>query len=433
MGENGAFWFRHDARGAQAREALRGRTTRSAARRARAPGRHRRAHPRTRCRAAAIASDQAVPRSRPRDRFPRGRAAAAARGGASASSRSWRPRALTAKVSSIHVNGWFGGYDKLSTTRLMMREDFAHRPRRRAARRSCSRATRPTTSRCSSSSPTRSAWPTCADGRPHAGDSRSGSRHRRGRRGIRRAGRRTDSYEVGGGFPSEIPTSLRSKETFSGRSACNELSIGAKSGFRRPGSEAMNGAGSCGIPDSPCRGSCETRSRRRSTRTRHRRRARRSRSSATRRRSSGVPRNGARVVARAWVDPDVPQAPARQRPRMRSRSWASRCRSTTATSWCSRTRPKVQNVICCTLCSCTAFTIIGLPPDWYKDLEYRSRVVRESRTVLKEMGLDLPPEVEIRVWDTTADTRYMVLPEQPPHTHRLAGGAAGRRSSRATR
>jgi len=88
--------------------------------------------------------------------------------------------------------------------------------------------------------------------------------------------------------------------------------------------------------------------------------------------------------------------------------------------------PRVQNVICCTLCSCTAFTIIGLPPDWYKDLEYRSRVVRESRTVLKEMGLDLSPDVEIRVWDTTADTRYMVLPEQPPETvgwteERLAG------------
>ena len=76
----------------------------------------------------------------------------------------------------------------------------------------------------------------------------------------------------------------------------------------------------------------------------------------------------------------------------------------------------VQNVICCTQCSCTAFTIIGLPPDWYKDLEYRARVVRESRTVLREMGLDLPPDVEIRVWDTSADTRYMVLPAQPPET-----------------
>ena len=76
----------------------------------------------------------------------------------------------------------------------------------------------------------------------------------------------------------------------------------------------------------------------------------------------------------------------------------------------------VQNVICCTQCSCTAFTLIGLPPHWYKDLEYRARVVRESRTVLKEMGLVLGPDVEIRVWDTTADTRYMVLPERPAHT-----------------
>jgi nitrile hydratase subunit alpha len=77
---------------------------------------------------------------------------------------------------------------------------------------------------------------------------------------------------------------------------------------------------------------------------------------------------------------------------------------------------QVHNVICCTLCSCTAFTLIGLPPDWYKDLEYRSRVVRQSRTVLREMGLDLPADVEVRVWDTTADTRYMVLPEQPEYT-----------------
>jgi nitrile hydratase len=78
--------------------------------------------------------------------------------------------------------------------------------------------------------------------------------------------------------------------------------------------------------------------------------------------------------------------------------------------------PTVHNVICCTLCSCTAFTVIGLPPDWYKDLEYRARIVRESRTVLREMGLDLPADMEVRVWDTTADTRYMVLPDRPAHT-----------------
>jgi nitrile hydratase len=128
-----------------------------------------------------------------------------------------------------------------------------------------------------------------------------------------------------------------------------------------------------------------------------------------------VPQNGARVVARAWTDPAF-----------RERLLADG-RAAVAELGLSMPRhhrhlvvlentPDVHNVICCSLCSCTAFTLIGLPPDWYKDLEYRSRVVRESRTVLKEMGLDLPPEVGIRVWDTTADTRYMVLPEQPRET-----------------
>jgi len=128
-----------------------------------------------------------------------------------------------------------------------------------------------------------------------------------------------------------------------------------------------------------------------------------------------IPRNGARVVAKAWVDPEF-----------RARLLADG-RAAVAELGLSMPKhhrhlvvlentPSVQNVICCTQCSCTAFTIIGLPPDWYKDLEYRARVVRESRTVLREMGLDLPPEVEVRVWDTTADTRYMVLPVQPPET-----------------
>ena len=128
-----------------------------------------------------------------------------------------------------------------------------------------------------------------------------------------------------------------------------------------------------------------------------------------------VPMNGARVVAKAWAD-----AAFRQRLLADGRAAVTELGiemprhhrhlvvlENTAT---------VHNVICCTLCSCTAFTIIGLPPDWYKDLEYRARVVRQSRTVLKEMGLDLPPQIEIRVWDTTADTRYIVLPLQPPET-----------------
>src|SRR5687767_94009 len=128
-----------------------------------------------------------------------------------------------------------------------------------------------------------------------------------------------------------------------------------------------------------------------------------------------VPRNGARVVARAWTDPAF-----------RARLLADgRC----AVAELGIPMPKhhrhlvvledtptIHNVICCSLCSCTAFTVIVLPPDCYKDLEYRARVVRESRSVIRETGLELPREVEIRVWDTTADTRYMVLPMQPPES-----------------
>jgi nitrile hydratase len=128
-----------------------------------------------------------------------------------------------------------------------------------------------------------------------------------------------------------------------------------------------------------------------------------------------IPRNGARVVARAWIDPSF-------RERLLSDGRAAVIELGLSMPRHHRhfvvleNTPSIHNVICCTLCSCTAFTIIGLPPDWYKDLEYRSRVVRESRTVLGEMGLELAPEMEIRVWDTTADTRYMVLPQQPPAT-----------------
>jgi nitrile hydratase len=128
-----------------------------------------------------------------------------------------------------------------------------------------------------------------------------------------------------------------------------------------------------------------------------------------------VPQNGARVVAKAWTD-------AAFRRRLLDNGIAAVAELGIEMPRHHRhlvvleNTPTLHNVICCTLCSCTAFTVIGLPPDWYKDLEYRARVVRESRTVLKEMGLDLAPEIEIRVWDTTADTRYMVLPVQPPET-----------------
>lgn len=128
-----------------------------------------------------------------------------------------------------------------------------------------------------------------------------------------------------------------------------------------------------------------------------------------------IPQNGAKIVARAWVDPEFRKrllANGREAAMEMGFQMPKHHRHLVVLE----NAPKLQNVICCTLCSCTAFTLIGLPPDWYKDLQYRSRVVRESRTVLKEMGLELQPDVEIRVWDTTADTRYMVLPERPANT-----------------
>ena len=128
-----------------------------------------------------------------------------------------------------------------------------------------------------------------------------------------------------------------------------------------------------------------------------------------------VPRNGARVVAKAWTDPAYRKrllANGRDAVIELGIDMPRHHRHLVVLE----NTANVHNVICCTLCSCTAFTVIGLPPGWYKDLEYRARVVRESRTVLREMGLDLPTDMEVRVWDTTADTRYIVLPEQPADT-----------------
>ncbi|CAN5407268.1 nitrile hydratase subunit alpha [soil metagenome] len=128
-----------------------------------------------------------------------------------------------------------------------------------------------------------------------------------------------------------------------------------------------------------------------------------------------IPENGARVVAKAWADPAFKArllANGREAVTELGLTMPPHHRHLVVLE----NTPSLQNVICCTLCSCTAFSIIGLPPDWYKDLEYRARVVRQSRTVLKEMGLDLPLSIDIRVWDTTADTRYMVLPVRPAGT-----------------
>ena len=128
-----------------------------------------------------------------------------------------------------------------------------------------------------------------------------------------------------------------------------------------------------------------------------------------------LPQNGARVVAKAWTDPAF-----RERLLKNGRDAVAELGLSMPVHHrhlvVLENAPRIHNVICCTQCSCTAYSIIGLPPDWYKDFEYRARVVRESRTVLREMGLDLPPDVEIRVWDTSTDTRYMVLPSRPAGT-----------------
>ena len=132
-----------------------------------------------------------------------------------------------------------------------------------------------------------------------------------------------------------------------------------------------------------------------------------------------VPANGAGLIARAWTDPAFKQlllTDGVAAVREAGLSMPPHHRHFVVLE----NTADIHNVICCTLCSCTAFTIIGLPPDWYKDLAYRSRVVREARTVLRDMGLDLPASTQIRVWDTTADTRYMVMPQRPAGTHGLS-------------
>ena len=81
--------------------------------------------------------------------------------------------------------------------------------------------------------------------------------------------------------------------------------------------------------------------------------------------------------------------------------------------------PGVHNVVVCTLCSCYPWALLGLPPNWYKSPEYRARVVREPRKVLAEMGLTLEADTEVRVWDSSSETRFLVLPEQPENTDHL--------------
>lgn len=132
------------------------------------------------------------------------------------------------------------------------------------------------------------------------------------------------------------------------------------------------------------------------------------------------PAAGARVVARAWCDADFKERLLTDAP--------AACAELDIDIGPLKllvvaNQPKLHNVIVCTLCSCYPRMLLGLPPDWYKMHAYRSRVVREPRTVLQEFGTEIPDDVEVRVHDSTADMRYMVLPEQPAGTEGWDEGA----------
>jgi nitrile hydratase len=135
----------------------------------------------------------------------------------------------------------------------------------------------------------------------------------------------------------------------------------------------------------------------------------------TRRYESEIgPMNGAKVVARSWVDSQY-----------KRRLLAGGTAAIAELGFGGpegdhmvvvENTPGIHNVIVCTLCSCYPWPVLGLPPAWYKDPPYRARMVREPRTLLAEMGCPLPDDAEIRVWDSSAEVRYLVLPERPPGT-----------------
>jgi nitrile hydratase len=131
------------------------------------------------------------------------------------------------------------------------------------------------------------------------------------------------------------------------------------------------------------------------------------------------PLNGAKVVARAWVDPEY-----------KARLLADGTAAIKEVAWGGgangehivvvENTPQVHNVVVCTLCSCYPWPVLGLPPSWYKDPAYRARVVREPRAVLREMGLELPPETQILVHDSSSEVRWLVLPQRPAGTEGLS-------------
>ena len=130
------------------------------------------------------------------------------------------------------------------------------------------------------------------------------------------------------------------------------------------------------------------------------------------------PMNGARIVARSWVDPDFKR-------RMLADGRAAMDELGVGGAEAQQldvveNTDRVHNVVVCTLCSCYPWAVLGLPPDWYKQPAYRSRIVKEPRQVLEEFGVSLADDVEIRVWDSSAEVRYLVLPQRPAGTETLS-------------
>ena len=130
------------------------------------------------------------------------------------------------------------------------------------------------------------------------------------------------------------------------------------------------------------------------------------------------PRNGARVVARAWADAEF-------------HAWLMRDATSAIASLgfsgrqgehmiAVQNTPQRHNMVVCTLCSCYPWPVLGLPPTWYKSAPYRSRAVREPRAVLAEFGVTLPEATDIRVWDSTAEVRYLVIPQRPAGTDSMS-------------
>jgi nitrile hydratase len=130
------------------------------------------------------------------------------------------------------------------------------------------------------------------------------------------------------------------------------------------------------------------------------------------------PRNGAQVVARAWCDPEF-------------RRWLLQDATAAIASLGFMGRqgehmvaventPEVHNMVVCTLCSCYPWSVLGLPPTWYKSAPYRARAVKDPRGVLQEFGVELPSAVQIRIWDSTAEVRYLVVPQRPAGTEHLS-------------